>query len=108
MNRAFGGLAEPNELRYIQAFCGCSIAEIDLTFMSPTLNFEVSQIGQLPINQDEAPEPTVCSLVLKANLNNVIHALGGLYVMGQCFPDQFGAAAVESVLPSSLFEFISK
>ena len=55
--------AEPNELRYIQAFCNCSIAEIDLAFMSPTLNFEVGQIGQLPIIQDEAAEPTVCSLV---------------------------------------------
>lgn len=55
--------AEPNELRYIQAFCNCSIAEIDLAFMSPTLNFEVGQIGQLPIIQDKAAEPTVCSLV---------------------------------------------
>lgn len=55
--------AEPNELRYIQAFCNCSIAEIDLAFMSPTLNFEVGQIGQLPIIQDEDAEPTVCSLV---------------------------------------------
>lgn len=55
--------AEPNELRYIQAFCNCSIAEIDLAFMSPTLNFEVGQIGQLPIIQDETAEPTVCSLV---------------------------------------------
>ena len=55
--------AEPNELRYIQAFCNCSIAEIDLAFMSPTLNFEVGQIGQLPIIQDEAAEPPVCSLV---------------------------------------------
>lgn len=55
--------AEPNKLRYIQAFCNCSIAEIDLAFMSPTLNFEVGQIGQLPIIQDEAAEPTVCSLV---------------------------------------------
>lgn len=55
--------AEPNELRYIQAFCNCSIAEIDLAFMSPTLNFEVGQIGQLPIIQDKAVEPTVCSLV---------------------------------------------
>ena len=55
--------AEPNELRYIQAFCNCSIAEIDLAFMSPTLNFEVGQIGQLPIIQDEAAEATVCSLV---------------------------------------------
>lgn len=55
--------AEPNELRYIQAFCNCSIAEIDLAFMSPTLNFEVGQIGQLPIVQDEDAEPTVCSLV---------------------------------------------
>lgn len=53
--------AEPNELRYIQAFCNCSIAEIDLAFMSPTLNFEVGQIGQLPIIQDEAAELTVCS-----------------------------------------------
>ena len=55
--------AEPNELRYIQAFCNCSIAEVDLAFMSPTLNFEVGQIGQLPIIQDETAEPTVCSLV---------------------------------------------
>lgn len=55
--------AEPDELRYIQAFCNCSIAEIDLAFMSPTLNFEVGQIGQLPIIQDECAEPTVCTLV---------------------------------------------
>lgn len=55
--------AEPDELRYIQAFCNCSIAEIDLAFMSPTLNFEVGQIGQLPIIQDECAEPTVCALV---------------------------------------------
>lgn len=55
--------AEPDELRYIQAFCNCSIAEIDLAFMSPTLNFEVGQIGQLPIIHDECAEPTVCTLV---------------------------------------------
>lgn len=55
--------AEPDELRYIQAFCNCSIAEIDLAFMSPTLNFEVGQIGQLPIIQDECAESTVCTLV---------------------------------------------
>ncbi|MGO5383441.1 BREX-1 system adenine-specific DNA-methyltransferase PglX [Collinsella sp. LCP19S3_B7] len=55
--------AEPDELRYIQAFCNCSIAEIDLAFMSPTLNFEVGQIGQLPVIQDECAEPTVCALV---------------------------------------------
>lgn len=55
--------AEPDELRYIQAFCNCSIAEIDLAFMSPTLNFEVGQIGQLPIIQDEHAAPAVCALV---------------------------------------------
>lgn len=55
--------AEPDELRYIQAFCNCSIAEIDLAFMSPTLNFEVGQIGQLPIIHDECAEPTVRTLV---------------------------------------------
>lgn len=55
--------AEPDELRYIQAFCNCSIAEIDLAFMSPTLNFEVGQIGQLPIIQDECAAPAVCALV---------------------------------------------
>ena len=55
--------AEPDELRYIQAFCNCSIAEIDLAFMSPTLNFEVGQIGQLPIIQDEYAAPAVCALV---------------------------------------------
>lgn len=55
--------AEPDELRYIQAFCNCSIAEIDLAFMSPTLNFEVGQIGQLPIIQDECAAPGVCALV---------------------------------------------
>lgn len=41
--------AQPEQLRYIQGFCNCSIAEIDLSIMSPTLNFEVGQIGQLPI-----------------------------------------------------------
>ena len=55
--------AKPDELRYIQAFCNCSIAEIDLAFMSPTLNFEVGQIGQLPIIQDECAKPTVCAVV---------------------------------------------
>lgn len=55
--------AEPDELRYIQAFCNCSIAEIDLAFMSPTLNYEVGQIGQLPIIQDECAAPAVCALV---------------------------------------------
>ena len=55
--------AKPDELRYIQAFCNCSIAEIDLAFMSPTLNFEVGQIGQLPIIQDECAAPAVCALV---------------------------------------------
>ena len=55
--------AEPDELRYIQAFCNCSIAEIDLAFMSPTLNFEVGQIGQLPIIQDEHAAPAVRALV---------------------------------------------
>ncbi len=55
--------AEPDELRYVQAFCNCSIAEIDLAFMSPTLNFEVGQIGQLPIIQDECAVPAVCALV---------------------------------------------
>ena len=55
--------AEPDELRYIQAFCNCSIAEIDLAFMSPTLNFEVGQIGQLPIIQDEFAAPAVRALV---------------------------------------------
>ena len=55
--------AEPDELRYIHAFCNCSIAEIDLAFMSPTLNFEVGQIGQLPIIQDEHAAPAVCALV---------------------------------------------
>ena len=55
--------AEPDELRYIQSFCNCSIAEIDLAFMSPTLNFEVGQIGQLPIIQDEHAAPAVRALV---------------------------------------------
>ena len=41
-----------------------------------------------------------------ANLKNVIHALGGLYVMEQCFLSQFDAAAIETVLPSSLFQLI--
>lgn len=44
----------------------------------------------------------------KANLKNVIHALGGLYVMEQCFLSQFDAAVIESVSPSSLFESVSE
>ncbi len=41
-----------------------------------------------------------------ANLKNVIHALGGLYVMEQCFLSQFDAADIETVPPSSLFQLI--
>lgn len=44
----------------------------------------------------------------KANLKNVIHALGGLYVMERCFLSQFDAAEIESLSPSSLFEFVSE
>ena len=41
-----------------------------------------------------------------ANLNNVIHALGGLYVMEQCFLGQFDIAVIKSVPSSSLFELV--
>ena len=36
-------------LKTIQAFCNSSVAEAALSLMSPTLNFEVGQIGSLPI-----------------------------------------------------------
>lgn len=55
--------AEPTELRYLQGFCNSSIAEIDLNLMSPTLNFEVGQIGQLPIIECPAENNTICDVV---------------------------------------------
>lgn len=41
--------ADEVELKYVQAFCNTSIAQTALSFMSPTLNYEVGQIAQLPV-----------------------------------------------------------
>lgn len=40
---------ESTDLKVVQAFCNSSIAEAALSLMSPTLNFEVGQVGSLPL-----------------------------------------------------------
>ncbi len=43
-----------SSLKIVQAFCNSSIAESALALMSPTLNFEVGQVGSLPVMSTES------------------------------------------------------
>lgn len=59
---------EENRLKYIQAFCNTKVAELILSFMSPTLNYEVGQIAKLPLVGGENREGDVCQIVDAARL----------------------------------------